>query len=566
MRWASFLLLIPILQAATPSYEPRISYIDGDTPDSQCKTKLERRIYGLSGTVYSHSEYGYAPYNATKNCIVVLIAPVGYRIRLRVLDFDVPSSSQSRCKNGDTLHVFDHESVVEQTTVTWGVDDMLSPGAIMGQFCGRINTSTILATSTQNAMTVWWHSASPGDEQPHVGGKGFRLHWNAYRETRKNVPCKTDREFACSNGDECIPAELACNKQSDCNDASDLIPRRQKENMCENMDLDPLSAISGPHLLLFALATVISVASFCVCACFMCRCLQRPGRTQTKDHQKYSTEGQGLRTLPDGCTPYPPSFLPPSPPKMQLPAAQYNQAMPNQYLPGFPKQPGAYAFSDDSLPQSSGEYALGMSSWADMELSSRYGGAMGDDEENQRKSDERERKKAEVRRRLEDANRSKKAKKGFLTPERKKKLRKLLMMKAAEDLKQQQMLKEQERQRILQERILPLPDLNSCDVDETFEEFLERVLELESDIYDLSYTVRQKDFEINELTIAVNDLRGKFVKPTLKKVSKTDSKFNKIKKIESQKVDFGSGLRKVEKNDYSVDAPKEPKEKLEWQK
>ncbi|CAJ0558147.1 unnamed protein product, partial [Mesorhabditis spiculigera] len=135
-----------------------------------------------------------------------------------------------------------------------------------------------------------------------------------------------------------------------------------------------------------------------------------------------------------------------------------------------------------------------MSSWADMELSSRYGGAMGDDEENQRKSDERERKKAEVRRRLEDANRSKKAKKGFLTPERKKKLRKLLMMKAAEDLKQQQMLKEQERQRILQERILPLPDLNSCDVDETFEEFLERVLELESDIYDLSYTVRQKGF------------------------------------------------------------------------
>lgn len=34
-------------------------------------------------------------------------------------------------------------------------------------------------------------------------------------------------------------------------------------------------------------------------------------------------------------------------------------------------------------------------------------------------------------------------------------------MKAAEDLKKQQMLKEQERQRILQERILPLPDLDN---------------------------------------------------------------------------------------------------------
>lgn len=31
-------------------------------------------------------------------------------------------------------------------------------------------------------------------------------------------------------------------------------------------------------------------------------------------------------------------------------------------------------------------------------------------------------------------------------------------------------------------------------------------------------------FQINELTIAVNDLRGKFVKPMLKKVSKYDNK------------------------------------------
>lgn len=37
------------------------------------------------------------------------------------------------------------------------------------------------------------------------------------------------------------------------------------------------------------------------------------------------------------------------------------------------------------------------------------------------------------------------------------------MMKAAEDLKQQQLLKEQERQRILQERIIPLPNVDSMD-------------------------------------------------------------------------------------------------------
>ncbi|PIC33228.1 hypothetical protein B9Z55_013283 [Caenorhabditis nigoni] len=122
---------------------------------------------------------------------------------------------------------------------------------------------------------------------------------------------------------------------------------------------------------------------------------------------------------------------------------------------------------------------------------------------------ERERKKEEVRKRLEEASRMKKTKKGFLTPERKKKLRKFLMMKAAEDLKQQQMLKEQERQRILQERMIPLPDLDNEDnLEAVYEEIRERLIELESENYDVSYIVRQKDFEINELTIAVNDLRG----------------------------------------------------------
>ena len=87
------------------------------------------------------------------------------------------------------------------------------------------------------------------------------------------------------------------------------------------------------------------------------------------------------------------------------------------------------------------------------------------------------------------------------------------MLKAAEDLKQQQMLKEQERHRILQERILPLPEnLDDMDTDELREvaqEFIDHILDLEASRYDLSYAVRQKDFEINELTIAVNDLRGK---------------------------------------------------------
>ncbi|KHJ42961.1 Troponin [Trichuris suis] len=192
-----------------------------------------------------------------------------------------------------------------------------------------------------------------------------------------------------------------------------------------------------------------------------------------------------------------------------------------------------------------------------------------EEEEARRKREERERKKAEVRKRLEEAGRAKKAKKGFLTPERKKKLRQLLMKKAAEDLKQQQLLKEQERQRILEERILPLPNVdtinNQSELEKIASEFLKKISELEELKYDLEYSVRQKDFEINELTIQVNDLRGKFVKPTLKKVSKYDNKFKKIaEKKKEDKIDFRANL-KIVKKDVTEELKKEKEEKPpEW--
>jgi hypothetical protein len=140
-----------------------------------------------------------------------------------------------------------------------------------------------------------------------------------------------------------------------------------------------------------------------------------------------------------------------------------------------------------------------------------------------------------------------------LTPERKKKLRQLLMKKAAEDLKQQQLLKEQERQKILGQRIVALPNIDNIsaqgDLQKIFADMHKRVSQLEEEKYDLEYDVRQKDFEINELNIQVNDLRGKFVKPALKKVSKYDTKFKKLQeKTSEEKVDFRGGLKSVKKD------------------
>lgn len=184
-------------------------------------------------------------------------------------------------------------------------------------------------------------------------------------------------------------------------------------------------------------------------------------------------------------------------------------------------------------------------------------------------------KKAEVRKRLEEAGK-KKSKKGFLTPERKKKLRKLLMIKAAENLKSQQLKSEQERQKALSSRVPALPDVDKIDdkgqLEKIYNDLFQKMVKLEEEKYDINYHVSSKDSDINELSIAVNDLRGKFVKPALKKVSKYDNKFKKLADAsgsKEEKQDFRAKLKVVKKENVIEElvAKKSGKsDKPEWSK
>jgi len=173
-------------------------------------------------------------------------------------------------------------------------------------------------------------------------------------------------------------------------------------------------------------------------------------------------------------------------------------------------------------------------------------------EEEQRKLEEKERKKAEVRKRLEEASKAKKTegKKGggFMTPERKKKLRVLLRAKAAEELKKEQERKAAKRRETIASRCgqaKPVDGANEASLLAICREYHSRILIVEGDKYDLEFQVRLKDYQVNELTCQVNDLRGKFVKPALKKVSKFDK--IKIMTKTSADVDFRSGLKQVKK-------------------
>merc|ERR1712127_788166 len=175
---------------------------------------------------------------------------------------------------------------------------------------------------------------------------------------------------------------------------------------------------------------------------------------------------------------------------------------------------------------------------------------MGDDN----KQKEMDARKAEVRARLEATAAGKKAKKGFMTPERKKKLRLLLRKKSTEELKKEQELKAAERRKVIDQRC---GKPKTLDVDEEelrviCKEYYDIMWRVESEKYDEEFELMKKEFEINELNIAVNDLRGKFIKPTLKKVSKYENKFAKLQK-KAAEFNFRNQLKTVKKKEFAMD-------------
>nr|AGN29629.1 troponin I [Acartia pacifica] len=122
-------------------------------------------------------------------------------------------------------------------------------------------------------------------------------------------------------------------------------------------------------------------------------------------------------------------------------------------------------------------------------------------------------------------------KKGFMTPERKKKLRTLLRKKAAEELKKEQERKAEERLRVIAERCGTKADFESANMDELkkiCQQYFDKWYGLEGEMFFLQREVILRDLQINELTISVSDMKGKFIKPTLKKVSKYENKFAKL--------------------------------------
>ncbi|XP_074598675.1 troponin I 4-like isoform X2 [Brevipalpus obovatus] len=168
--------------------------------------------------------------------------------------------------------------------------------------------------------------------------------------------------------------------------------------------------------------------------------------------------------------------------------------------------------------------------------------------------DDREKRKAEVRARLEQAAAATKKKRGFMTPARKKRLRVLLRKKAAEELKREQERRAEERRKIIRQRTgepHDLSDANEAKLTQIVKEYYDRIQRLEDEKYDLEFDVNKKEFEVRELAAKVNDIQGRFIKPPLKKVSKTAQQMEKIRMFTAKvgQMDYRSSLKQVKKHD-----------------
>merc|ERR1711954_108318 len=108
---------------------------------------------------------------------------------------------------------------------------------------------------------------------------------------------------------------------------------------------------------------------------------------------------------------------------------------------------------------------------------------------------------------------------------------------------------------VIDERCGIAKDLESATEDQLVsicKEYHSKVFRLEGDKWDLERCIMIRILEINELNIAVNDLRGKFIKPTLKKVSKYENKFAKLQK-KAAEFNFRNQLKTVKKKEFTME-------------
>jgi len=124
------------------------------------------------------------------------------------------------------------------------------------------------------------------------------------------------------------------------------------------------------------------------------------------------------------------------------------------------------------------------------------------------------------------------------------------------------------KQNYLDSKVKPIGNvsgMNEASLVSMVKDLHKQIVDQEEAKYDLEMKIRKQDYEINELTIKVNDIKGKFIKPTLKKVKKIQSKFAKIEaKSEAAGSDFRATLKSTGKDKFALEEETKDEDKVNF--
>lgn len=190
----------------------------------------------------------------------------------------------------------------------------------------------------------------------------------------------------------------------------------------------------------------------------------------------------------------------------------------------------------------------------DYDNSYTYSGTSSNEEEarleQERLEEERQRQEEAARMAADEEKKKKKGKRkglGGLSPEKKKKLKEISFIDYDTE-------EEEEKWRVVSERLTPLPDdfenLSTADLKKLCKQLHDKLAQFEGEVYDWEFKCEKQELEVNELTLKVNDSKGKFVKPVLRKTNKTESKFAKIKKNKQKIEDFRDQLKSTDQSKH----------------
>ncbi|XP_067935645.1 troponin I-like [Watersipora subatra] len=114
---------------------------------------------------------------------------------------------------------------------------------------------------------------------------------------------------------------------------------------------------------------------------------------------------------------------------------------------------------------------------------------------------------------------------GGLTAEKKALLKKIIMEKVREEMRKEALEKKEQKEKLIAEKVQELPsliDITTENLEKMCNGLQKKLVQAEEEKYDLEQKLCQQEADIKELQMKIQ-LKGKFVKPILRKVNRSDT-------------------------------------------